>query len=51
MTELKLRPIISANMRLGEGTGAVALIPLLDQAIAVYHGLITFADIGIQEGL
>ncbi len=27
---LKLRPLIHAEMRLGEGTGAVALLPLLD---------------------
>jgi nicotinate-nucleotide--dimethylbenzimidazole phosphoribosyltransferase len=44
---LGLTPIIHANMRLGEGTGAVALIPLLDQIIAVYHDLMTFADIGM----
>jgi nicotinate-nucleotide--dimethylbenzimidazole phosphoribosyltransferase len=44
---LELKPIIHANMRLGEGTGAVALIPLLDQVIAVYHDLMTFADIGM----
>ena len=45
--ELGLNPIIQAGMRLGEGTGAVALIPLLDQAAAVYHGLMTFKDIGM----
>ena len=45
--ELGLNPIIRADMRLGEGTGAVALIPLLDAAAAVYHGLMTFDDIGM----
>ena len=44
---LGFSPIIHANMRLGEGTGAVALIPLLDMAAAVYHGLMTFDDIGM----
>jgi len=44
---LGLAPIIHANMRLGEGTGAVALIPLLDMAAAVYHELMTFDDIGM----
>jgi nicotinate-nucleotide--dimethylbenzimidazole phosphoribosyltransferase len=34
-------------MRLGEGTGAVALIPLLDMAVAVYAGMITYGDIGL----
>lgn len=42
------RRVICASLRLGEGTGAVALIPQLDQAIAVYHDLMTFADIGMQ---
>jgi nicotinate-nucleotide--dimethylbenzimidazole phosphoribosyltransferase len=44
---LELTPVIHAGMRLGEGTGAVALIPLLDQIIAVYNELMTFADIGM----
>jgi nicotinate-nucleotide--dimethylbenzimidazole phosphoribosyltransferase len=47
LNELGLTAIIHANMRLGEGTGAVALIPLLDQIIAVYRDLMTFADIGM----
>ena len=45
---LKLRPLITAEMRLGEGTGAVTLLPLLDMALAVYHGSSSFADIGIE---
>jgi nicotinate-nucleotide--dimethylbenzimidazole phosphoribosyltransferase len=40
-------PIIHANMRLGEGTGAVALFPLIDMAAAVYNDLMTFGDIGM----
>ena len=41
------RPIIQASMRLGEGTGAVCLIPLLDSALSLYNGS-TFADIAID---
>ena len=44
---LNAEPLIQAEMRLGEGTGAVALLPLLDMALAVYHELMTFADIGM----
>ena len=44
---LNAEPMICAGMRLGEGTGAVALLPLLDQALAVYYNLMTFADIGM----
>ncbi len=40
-------PLIHAGMRLGEGTGAVALLPLIDMALAVYNDLMTFADIGM----
>lgn len=40
-------PLITAKMRLGEGTGAVAALPLLDMALAVYHGMSTFSDIGM----
>ncbi len=42
------RPMITAGMHLGEGTGAVAAMPLLDMACAVYHGCYTFDDGGIE---
>lgn len=42
------RPLITAEMRLGEGTGAVAAMPLLDMALAVYDGCYTFDDGGIE---
>ena len=48
MEELHLRPILHADMALGEGTGAVALIPLLDMALKVYHGPHTFDDLGMD---
>ncbi len=41
-------PIIFANMRLGEGTGGVCLLPLLDVALAVYGGHSTFDAVGID---
>ncbi len=44
---LGLQPLICANMRLGEGTGAVAALPLLDMALSVYDRLMTYADIGM----
>ncbi len=45
---LKLRPMIIAEMRLGEGTGAVAMLPLLDMALCVYHSSSSFSDIGMD---
>lgn len=47
MEALGLRPIIQAGLHLGEGTGAVAVMPLLDMAMAVYNGD-TFDDINIE---
>ena len=46
--ELGLDPIIHADMALGEGTGAVALFPLLDMAHRVYTGPHTFDDLGMD---
>lgn len=44
---LGLEPPIHAGMRLGEGTGAVCLLPLLDMALALYNGT-TFATTGMD---
>lgn len=45
---LGLRAIIDADMSLGEGSGAVLLLPLLDAALAVYHGMGSFDDIHVE---
>lgn len=45
---LGLSPVITAGLCLGEGTGAVALMPLLDMAAAVYHEMSTFGEIRIE---
>lgn len=45
---LTLHPILQAGMRLGEGTGAVAIMPLLDMALAVYNESYTFEECGID---
>lgn len=41
------KPFITAGMRLGEGTGAVAAIPLLDMALSLYRDGTTFDGCGI----
>ena len=48
LDELGLKPMITAGLRLGEGTGAVAALPLLDMALAVYDGMVTFDNIGME---
>ena len=45
--DVAFAPVIQAGMRLGEGTGAVLLVPLLDSTLSIYNGS-TFADIEIE---
>ena len=42
LDELGLEPVIHARTALGEGTGGILLLPLLDMALKVYHGPHTF---------
>lgn len=42
------KPLITAQMRLGEGSGAVAALPLLDMALAVYSSGHTFTKMGME---
>ena len=48
MEKFGFSPIIHADMRLGEGTGAVALMPLLDLSVSVYRNAATFAKINVE---
>lgn len=48
MQALGFEPVIHANMRLGEGTGAAALMPLLDMAASVYWNAASFDDIHVE---
>ena len=48
LRELGLEAPITAGMRLGEGSGAVALLPLLDLALSVYASGQTFDRLGID---
>lgn len=49
MKELGLEPVIDGGMALGEGTGAVMMLSLLDMALAVYRDRTTFSDIRIEK--
>ena len=48
LAAMNAKPYIDAGMRLGEGTGAVAGIALLDLGLAVYRGMPAFDDIEID---
>ena len=47
LRELGKEPVLFAGMKLGEGTGAVALMPLLEMALKVYREMPTFDGIQI----
>lgn len=44
-----LEPLITAKMRLGEGTGGIMLLPLLDGAIAVYNSAHRFEELPMER--
>lgn len=45
---LGLTPAVNAGLRLGEGTGALTLFPLLDMALSVYTSMDTFSKMNIE---
>lgn len=46
---LSLKPVINADMALGEGTGAVMMISLLEDAMEVYKNAAVFSDISVDN--
>ncbi len=46
---LGLNPVLRAKMKLGEGTGAVCVMPILDMAVNVYKNMSTFSQINIED--
>lgn len=47
--ELGLKPVLYADMALGEGTGAVMMCAMIDLAMTVYGQQTTFEDIKLQQ--
>jgi nicotinate-nucleotide--dimethylbenzimidazole phosphoribosyltransferase len=48
LAHLAIEPILDLNMRLGEGTGAVLAMPVLEGALRLYQEMATFASAGIS---
>ncbi len=46
-----LNPILTLNMRLGEGTGAVLAMPIIESAVCLYNEMATFASAGVSEAI
>jgi nicotinate-nucleotide--dimethylbenzimidazole phosphoribosyltransferase len=49
LDELKLKPLLDLNMRLGEASGAAVALPLLRAALACHTGMATFAEAGVSD--
>ena len=48
LEHLELVPILDLGMRLGEGSGAVAALPLVQMSVRVLAEMATFADAGVS---
>jgi nicotinate-nucleotide--dimethylbenzimidazole phosphoribosyltransferase len=48
LSHLQLEPLLTLNMRLGEGTGAVLAMPMIESAMALYNEMATFASAGVS---
>ncbi len=48
LAALEARPLLALDLRLGEGSGALAALPLLRLACALHNGMATFAEAGVS---
>ena len=49
LQKLNVTPLLHLDMRLGEGTGAIAALPLVRLAVAFFNEMASFADAGVSE--
>jgi nicotinate-nucleotide--dimethylbenzimidazole phosphoribosyltransferase len=47
LERLHLRPLLSLDMRLGEGSGAALAVSIIRGALAAHNGMATFAEAGV----
>jgi nicotinate-nucleotide--dimethylbenzimidazole phosphoribosyltransferase len=48
LAHLEMEPILDLDMRLGEGTGAVLAMPILEAAMRLYQEMATFTSAGVS---
>jgi len=48
LRHLRLEPIVDLGMRLGEGSGAVTALPVLQGAVAILSQMATFSEAGVS---
>jgi nicotinate-nucleotide--dimethylbenzimidazole phosphoribosyltransferase len=49
LEELRLKPQVDLNMRLGEASGAAVALSILRAALACHTGMATFAEAGVSD--
>jgi nicotinate-nucleotide--dimethylbenzimidazole phosphoribosyltransferase len=49
LAHLELRPLVDLELRLGEGTGALLALPLVQSAVRVLHEVATFDSAGVAD--
>ena len=49
LEKLGLNPLLDLQMRLGEGSGAALVVPMLRAALQLHAEMATFAEAGISE--
>lgn len=49
LEHLDLRPLLNLDLRLGEGTGAVLAMHLVDAALRIVHDMATFTSAGVTS--
>ncbi len=47
--QLQLEPLLNLNMRLGEASGALIALPIIDAAIELFNEMATFESAGVSE--
>ncbi|TPQ24254.1 nicotinate-nucleotide--dimethylbenzimidazole phosphoribosyltransferase [Methylomonas koyamae] len=47
---LQARPLLTMDMRLGEGSGAALAVPILQMACRLHNEMATFAEAGVSAG-
>ena len=50
LDQIDKKPLLSMDMRLGEGSGAALAISMLQAAVACHSGMATFAEAGVADG-
>lgn len=49
LKSMQVKPILSLDMRLGEGSGAATALPILQLACSLHNNMATFAEAGVSD--